>query len=471
MSSQEKEIEEQIEKSKEYSIKDAASVSITGGLGDNYISAYAVALGASPFQIGLLSSLPTLLGTFIQLFTSRLMEKISRKEILSKATLFQSLFWLPIIFVSIFYIKGISLSPLLLIIFYTIYAMLGNFASPAWVSWIGDLVKKEELGRFFGKRNSIAGICSLIGIVLGGLVLNFFQKKFSSKQNFVFFGFFIIFFLAMFFRLLSRYFVLKQYEPEFKFERKYYFSFKDFLLKAYQGDFGRFALFLAVFMFATNISAPFYTVYMLKDLQFSYFQFMMIIVSASIASVLFMPLWGKFIDEYGNIYTLQITSLMIPLICFLWPLSIVFSFPAKLYFLFLANFFSGFSWAGFNLACGNYLYESVSPQKRSLCTAYSSILNGLGIVLGASLGGYLVSRIKIEIINVIMFISIISGILRYLTALVFVPRLIEVREIKKKPSLRVVPLFSEILNLSGYLQNIFVVPIKIAREKIKKENS
>ena len=50
-----------LKKSLDASIKNGAASSVTTGIGDNFISAYAIALGASNFQLGVLSALPTLM--------------------------------------------------------------------------------------------------------------------------------------------------------------------------------------------------------------------------------------------------------------------------------------------------------------------------------------------------------------------------------------------------------------------------
>lgn len=462
------EIEQKKKKARENSLKDAVCVNGTVGFGDSYISAYGIALGASPIEVGLLTSLPNLVGPLSQTLTSKAMLKTSRKRVFSTSILLQSLTWVPIALLPIFFFRDIKYAPFLLVIFYTIYAAFGNFAAPAWSSWIGDLVPKKEIGRFFGKRNSLGSVSALITMVLAGLILNFFRKSAVFKENqTVFLGFGIIFFLAMICRLLSRHFVLKQHEPEFRFQKAHYFSFLRFVKSAPKRNFGRFAISIALVLLATNIVAPFYAIYMLKDLEFSYLQFMLINVFATIATFLFMPLWGKFTDDYGNVNTLRITSFMTPVVCFLWPLSLFLSPPFHFYFLLLTNFFAGFAWAGFNLAAGSFVYDATTPEKRSLCVAYSSILNGIGIVIGASLGGFLVSHIKVSFMNVIMLVSLMSGIVRYIVSSLIIPKVKEVRIVEAKPAWEAIPLFSQILALPVYIQNIFPLKtITIPRRKI-----
>ena len=469
----EKEIQEKIEKSKSYSLKDAAAVNATVGFGDNFISPYMIAMNARDNQIAALTSIPNLIAPLAQLFTSKAMEKYSRKKIFGISILIQALIWIPIILVSLLFLRDIRYAPMLVVIFWAVYAAFGNFAGPAWSSWIGDLVKKEESGRFFGLRNRIGGIIALVSMLIGGFILDKFEllSKITNTQIWTFAGFAFIFLLAMTFRLISRYYVLQQYEPEFKFEKEYYFSFFEFIKKASTNNYGRFSIYVALIVLTTNIAGPFYAVYMLKVLNFSYTQFVLVNVAATIASLMFMPIWGRFADRFGNIKTLKITGFLIPIICFLWLVSPKFTW--FFYLILAANFFSGFAWAGFNLAAGNFVYDAATPQRRSLCVAYSSVLNGVGVFIGATVGGILASHLPTNVfmIHKLMFISLISGIARYLISFIFLPKIKEVRTVESKVSWKDVPLVSEIYNFNNYLIREFPLIIKKPFKRIKSNKT
>lgn len=88
-----------------------------------------------------------------------------------------------------------------------------------------------------------------------------------------------------------------------------------------RNNFGRFVIYVALVNFATCIAAPFFAVYMLKSLGFSYANFTIVMMSATITSLLFMPFIGKFIDKYGNLTVIKIIGLLIPLIPILWVFS------------------------------------------------------------------------------------------------------------------------------------------------------
>ena len=172
---------------------------------------------------------------------------------------------------------------------------------------------------------------------------------------------------------------------------------------------------------ATSISGPFFAPYMLKDLQFSYITFTMInLVISAVATLLFMPLWGAFIDKYGCVKTLQITAYLVPIIPLLWLVSPSISLLVSIQIL------SGIAWAGFNLAAGNFTYDAVTRPRMGLCVAYTATINSVGIFLGAVIGGLLASFTTISM-NIYFFVFVVSGLARLAVTVLFLPKIKEIR--------------------------------------------
>ena len=155
-------------------------------------------------------------------------------------------------------------------------------------------------------------------------------------------------------------------------------------------------------------------------------------MASSISSIIFMPIWGKFSDKYGNLQTIKITGSLITIIPFLW-LIVAFLVNSKVFFyIFVIEFFAGAVWGGFNLASANFIYDAVTSQRIALCTAYHNVLNGFGIFIGATFGGFISSLdFNFLALTPILFIFLLSGVTRILFYLVFIPYIKEVREVKK----------------------------------------
>ncbi len=428
-----KEVKEQElkEKTKKLSIKDGVAWSVMQGAGPSYITPYALAIGANNAQIGFLTSIPSLLGTLSQLFTSKILEKNSRKKILVSGVFLQALTWLPILLVGyLFFYKGLDhgLSATLMILFYTLFIVFGSFVSPAWNSIMKDIVDKAR-GNFFGKRNRVIGIFTLISMLTCGFILNYFKKT-----NLIFIGFVIIFGIAFVARLVSDYFLSKHYEPKLKLEKGYYFSLGSFIKNVPRSNFGKFAVFVALITFASAIASPFFAVYLLKDLNLDYIVWTLVIVANSLSALISMPLWGKFADRFGTLKVLKWTGAvvcLVPLSWFFTMFLINVSVPLVIIYLMAIELFSGFIWAGFNLSAFNFIYDAVSREKLALCIAYYNVFNGVGIFLGATLGGILSSMdIYFWGITPILFVFLVSGFARFIAYILMVSKFKEVRKVE-----------------------------------------
>lgn len=416
-------------KSRNVSIVEGSAYSVMDGFGLRYITPYAVALGMSNFFIALLSSFPALFSSLAGIPGSKIIEKKSRKTLVSTSAFLQALSWIPLLAVGYLYFfhKMQTLhASLLIILFYTILTSLGAFAGPAWNSWMRDLVS-EKTDSYFGRRNGVVGAVVLISTFLSGLILSYLKNKGA------FYGFLVIFSIAFVGRAISAYLFTKQYEPQMKTSKENYFSLLDFIKKMFHNNFGIFVLFSTLISFAVAIASPFFAVYLLKDLNFSYFSYTIIMSISIITTFVCLPYWGKFGDKYGDVRVLRICGSFIFLVPLLWIPTILFisNFKALIIYLVIIEIFSGIIWSGFNLSTSTFVFQAVSKEKLPLCIAYSTILNSIGIFIGASLGGFLSSiKTHILIFDNILFVFLISGVLRFILFIAFIGKIKEVRPIE-----------------------------------------
>ncbi|MEN9626718.1 MAG: hypothetical protein RL557_1046 [archaeon] len=421
----------QIKKAEKTSVVEGSFYGIMDGFGLRYITPYALAMGASNYLIALLSTLPQFLGNISQLFGIQLIKKYPRKNITFYAVLIQTLFWLPLILLGIIYFSFPSSKiaiPWILLIVYSLLIVSGSIGSPAWNSWMKDVVLKNN-GSYFGNRNRIINISIVVSMMIAGLILTLFTDGLTLI------GFFIIFAVAGIGRFVSAQLLLRQYEPQFKYSNDSYFSFYEFVKKMLYNNFGRFVVLFSLISFATAIAGPFFTVYMLEDVGFSYLQFTICSTGAVISMILFLPRWGRFADKFGNIKVIKLNSILITIIPFLWILTIFmkqFSTNALVFYLLCVELFAGFAWAGFNLSAVNFIYDAVTREKMAFCVAYFNIVNAFGAFVGAMLGGFLSSKnLHFFGIKGLVVLFFISFILRGIITIFIQTSIHEVREVKQ----------------------------------------
>lgn len=406
--------ERQVSKSLKYSIGDGSAYSAMLGLTQDYIVPFALALKATVFQIGLLSSVPNLAMAFSQLGAPRLAERAgSRKGLILPVVFLHALMWLPILLIPYLF-PGQKIW--WLIGFFTLSTVLGSLGNPAWGSIMAELVPDRMRGRFFGFRGKICGLVTLVFFFVGGATLHF------SAAN-IFLGFSLLFGAAMVFRLFSWYFLFKMHEPPLSNGKTEHYSTHSIFRDSGSSNLGRFIIGVSLMNFATSLAGPFFAVYMLRDLKLGYLTYVIIIAMSAIANLTFMTFWGRRADRAGNIKVLKVTSVLVPLVPLLWIGS------QQLYYLVPVQILSGFAWAGFNLASANFVYDASTPERRIRYIAVFNAMNGSAICLGALLGGYLAPYLPPLLGYNLLTLFLISGLLRGLVAATLLRRVLEVRQV------------------------------------------
>ena len=410
---------ERIRKSLKYSVLDGSFAASMIGFGESFFPAYAVFLMASNIELGLLTSLPLLLGSVVQLYTHTLLCRLkTRKKLVSVMALLQGIMYLPI---AIVFFLGTD-SVFWLILFACVYWVFGMVLSPAWNSWMGDLVDEKERGGYFGRRNKITGAASFFSYLLAGIILYLYPEE----NIYEYLGFVTIFLLAFSSRMISSVFLMKKYEPAFEVPSEPEFSFLEFIKEARFRNYGRFVLYLSFINFSVYLAAPFFTPYMLKDLQLDYMSFTLVNAVAIVTKLLSMPVWGRASDQYGTRKVLSLSGYLMPIVPVLWI------FSGNIYYLILIQICAGFIWAGFELSAFNFIFDTTTSQKRATVVAYYNVFNGICIFAG-SMAGALLVKYNSLFLSKYFLVFLLSGLLRCVASYMFLPRLKEVRIVEPIP--------------------------------------
>ncbi|MCR4393122.1 MAG: MFS transporter, partial [Dehalococcoidales bacterium] len=305
-----------------------------------------------------------------------------------------------------------------LIIFVTANMVLGALANPAWGSMMADLVPVRLRGRYFGVRGRITGFITVAFSLIAGFIL----QQFAGN---VFIGFAILFGGAAVFRFISLYYLYRMWEPPISREQENSTSLPQIILSTLSTNPGRFTLFVSLIFFASNIASPFFAVYMLRDLNYDYTDYTINITAYFVATIAFQTFWGRRGDYAGNLSIIRFTSYLLPAVPIVWLIS------ANRYFLIAAQVFSGFAWAGFNLAATNFLYDATEDGSRTKYIAFFNAMTGISICVGAVIGGYIIPLLPPSRGNNLLTLFLISGMLRGIVVLALLNRITEVREVPR----------------------------------------
>jgi MFS family permease len=185
--------------------------------------------------------------------------------------------------------------------------------------------------------------------------------------------------------------------------------------------------FVAAIHFAVLMSAPFFSVFMLRELGFSYLTYSVLVTVAHIVAILSGPIWGRYADRVGNLKVLRICSSILPLMPALWLVS------QDVHYLFFVQILSGISWGGFNLCATNFVYESAIPEKRTRCVSYYGVVTGMAAFAGLLLGGFLASHLPAIGGYKLLSLFLLSGTLRAIARVFLLTKVKEVRSLEMSP--------------------------------------
>jgi MFS family permease len=402
-------------KSLYYSFLDGIFASIMTGFTMNYVVPFGLVLRAKNFHVALLNALPQLFSSIVQLRTDEMVDKLkSRLKIITLFVFLHGISYLLIIL--LLFVPG-EVRILWFIFLTTLSSVLTSIAAPAWWSLMSDTVDKDKYGEYFAWRGKILGFVSLVSSFIAGWFLGVIKDKFT--------GFVILFFSAGISRLISGYFISKMEDIETKISPEKAFSYIEFIKRVKESNFVKYVFFVSLFNFAVFISAPFFSVYMLRELKMTYLEYTIVTLSTALAGLLFLPFWGKTADKIGNVKVIKVTGLLICILPILWI------FSKNFFYLILINGFAGYIWAGFNLSTVNFIFDVASQETRTRCVGYFNFTNGMFIFLGTMLSGWLATHLP-ALVNEskLLTLFLLSGILRTVVIFVFKDKFYEVKKVE-----------------------------------------
>jgi MFS family permease len=351
----------------------------------------------------------------------------SRRRFVVGGALFQACVWIPILLVP--WLLGRGSAPVMALLgLLLLYHGANGALVPVWNSLIGDLVPADIRGRFFGNRNRLTGMSTFLGVILAGATLNLFERSGRLEV-----GFMLIFAAAFCAKMISVFWLTRYEDPPAQFSPDQVFSFRQFLRRSPHSNFAKFVFFVAAINLGVAFSAPYFALYMLRDLGFSYLEFTAVTGTAVITQFLTFRYWGELADRFGTKKILNLCGLGVSLVPALWL------FSSHIAYLIVIQVYGGAVWAGFSLAAGNFIFDAVTPPKRARCVAYYGLVNGVFVFAGSTLGGLIAGHLPTTYhlgpwtwtpLFTLPVIFLISGCMRLLAAAIFLPRFREVRPVE-----------------------------------------
>ncbi len=374
---------------------------------------FALAMGASTFDIGLLTAIPMLAG-LSQLWTNRILEsQRSRKRVCLRTLLGARLMkllaallpWVPWAFVSDHRIWG-------LILIQAAVQALGSIGGISRISWLSDLVPESIRGRFFGNRNLVIDAVGIVVLMAGGRFIDVWQHSHPGAETG---GFQIVIGLGVLFGMLSLLVMRITPEPPMRTNKNPIGFLRSLKVPLEDRAFRRFIAFQFSWSFAVGLAGPFFMVYMIQHLKIGYTWIGLYQNIGILASLYSVRFWGRWTDSFGNkpILTLCAGAKI------LFPLLWLFARPGHPLYLCFVYLLFAFN-SGQKLALFNIVLK-LSPEKNraaylSSRQAFIRLAQALSPMLGGCLAATLMTwKLELPFLTLrgLPFLFLASGLMRF----------------------------------------------------------
>jgi MFS family permease len=356
---------------------DGAAASVMVGIGETYLPAFVLALTANQVASGLVATLPMFLGAMVQLvspYAVRHWHSYRRWVVL--CAVFQAAAFLPLVVAA----WSGSMPCVAVFAIASVYWGTGMAGGSSWNTWVGPLVPSRVHARYFARRTLLSQSAQVLAFVAGGVSLQWGTAWGEPLRPFA-----LLFLAAAMSRFLSSYVLSIQSEPCPPGDELVTLKLRQLASRVRQDRIGRMLLYMLAVQSSVQIAAPYFTPYMLRHLEFSYWEYVVLICAAYLAKIACLPWLGRLIDRWGAKHVLWLSGLAISPVPALWLVS------DSIAYLLGLQMFSGAVWGGFELSMLLLFFETLPRHQRVSILTVFNLANATAVLLGSLAGGMLLS--------------------------------------------------------------------------------
>lgn len=359
------------------STTDALLFTVMVGCGEAYIGAFGLAIGLSEVQVGLLGPIPLLIGAILQLFTPSGVRLLgSHKQWVILGTALQAAAFAPLMVIAA---RG-SGAAWLIFVSAGLYWGANLATGPAWNTWIGTVVPRPIRSRYFAQRSRIAQFGVIVGLVATGLLLRTGSDDNRAALFILPFGVALVARFACVFLHAG----ITETRPIPTPDRR--MPVQELFFGQASASGGRLLLYMLLVQASCNIAAPFFTPFMLGELELSYPVFSLVLVAAFLGKVLALPFLGRVSQRFGARTVLIAGGVGII------PLAGVWALTSDPLWLIVIQLLAGFAWAAYELATFLLLFDTIPPTRRTGMLTLYNLLNAICVTTGAAVGATLLKH-------------------------------------------------------------------------------
>ena len=366
-----------------------------------FLAAFALILGASNFHIGIMTAIPFIVQP-LQIAVVVLIERIRMRKIVAVAAYFIAYAtWIPIAFIPFLIDVPNAGAVTLLLLFIAVRGAATAFVTTSWNGWLRDIIPTDIMGDFFAKRLRLATIAAAISAMLAALYIDWW-KGFAPESDEIFGYSYAILFGSIILGFGAVQFMARMPEPQMprlEGSRRSVLStlgapFRD---KNFRGLIS----FMFMWNFAAFLAVPFFAVYMLVRLEMPLSLVVALGVLSQVANVLFLRVWGTFVDRYGSKVILSLSSSLYFLVILGWTFTTLPDrYTLTVPLLVILHILIGVASAGINIASTTMRMKMSPPAESTAYLTGVSLASSIGAGISPLIGGAFVDYFSVRHLQV-----------------------------------------------------------------------
>lgn len=335
-------------------------------------------LGGGELHFGLLEGV-SLAMLALQFVGAWLMEFLPRRKPLFMVMLIACrLLYLPLAFLPLF-VPAVPPIRWVWLMILLVGASVGmnQLVTPLWLSWMGDLIPRRLLNRYWGARQFYMTLTWTLSY-LAVAAFSYFGAGLSPRIMFP-----ILVVCGVTAGVVDILLFGRVHEPSNPHQAGQGF-WRMLAAPLRAREYRSLVRFNSLFGLSAMFAAAFMQVYALKELRLPVWKTNLIWSLVGLGSVFVSRLWGRLADRFGHRPVLVICAAFKPVVC----LAFLFATPANaLWLLGGVFFFDSMVNSGQQIATNGYMISMAPREARSMFIAAMTAFGGLAGGLGAILGG------------------------------------------------------------------------------------
>jgi len=348
----------------------------------NFFPIFAITiLGATNYQVGLISSLPPLMALLMTIPAAILLNRAhTQKKLVAMSVLIARLMFLFI--VTLVYLPSEAYQAWAFLAIIAFMSVPNTVANIGWQTFISGIISDSRRGDFFSDRNRLLTMVGLVSTLLIGILMRNSSDNVTAYQA--------LFVAAFGFGLVEVFLLMKHKEEPLKSEgpmvKKKIMDWSIFRHSAYVW----FLIAALFFNFAWQMAWGIFNIYHVRVVGATIFWISMFSVGNMLTQILTFPLWKKWAERKSNVLVFVFAAIGMATTPFLTVLS------TNLYYITLVQAMSGFFLSGVVLLLFNLLLEQSPQESRTYCITTYNVLLAFVAFIAPQIGIWMLNAWGVE---------------------------------------------------------------------------